>query len=251
MGGKRVTTESFISRALETHGDTYDYDKSVYISSKIQITIKCKIHGYFKQLPYNHLKGKGCSKCALDAASKRYIYTLDQVLSKFREIHGDRYDYSLVEYTGIKNKINIICKDHGAFYQDAGAHIVSKGCDKCARQILNYRKSDYLKMCKDKHNGLSNFYILKMKEDNGVIFYKIGITVQKLKWRYRKGEMPYDYDVLVFKSASAESVFDLELKIKKLMINDTYSPIRKFAGSRYECFINIPDEVIKMVDSLI
>lgn len=251
MGGKKVTTESFIQRAITVHSNRYEYDKCEYLGSKENLKIKCKKHGYFNQLPYNHLKGKGCMKCRLEDASLRYMYSQEEAIDKFRKAHGDRYDYSLVEYTGAKKKVTIICRIHGEFKQEANAHTVGKGCDICARQTLNYRKTDYVNMCNEKHNGKSNFYILKIKEENGIEFYKIGITVQSLNHRYRSKDMPYKYEVIRFINANAESVFNLELSIKKKLLKKTYKPKVKFAGSRYECFSHIPDEIYKMIDSLV
>ncbi|AFU62275.1 endonuclease [Acinetobacter phage phiAC-1] len=251
MGNKLVTTESFIKRAINTHGNKYEYDKTIYSGSKNLLIIKCKKHGYFGQLPHNHLKGKGCVKCRIEKSAEKYMYSQDKVIDKFKSVHGDRYDYSLVNYTGCKNKVTIICKIHGEFSQDAAAHTAGKGCDLCARQTLNYRKSDYIDLCKNKHNGKSNFYVLRMREDDGTIFYKIGITVQKLKYRYRSKDMPYDYEVVTLINADAESVFNTELEIKRIMLNSTYSPEKKFAGSRYECFSHIPDKVYEMIDSLV
>lgn len=251
MGGKRVTTESFTERAIKVHGEKYNYDKCIYYSAKENLIITCRKHGDFNQLPFNHLKGKGCMKCRLEKASKKYMFSQEEVISRFKEIHGNRYDYSIVEYNGSKNKIKIICNIHGEFEQYADAHAVGKGCDLCARQTLNYRKSDYIDLCKNKHNGKSNFYVLKMREDDGTVFYKIGITVQKLKYRYRSKDMPYDYEVVRLINADAEHVFDTELKIKSLMLNEIYTPVNKFAGSRYECFSHIPDEIYKVIDFLV
>lgn len=251
MGGKRVTTESFIERAFYTHGNRYLYDLTKYNGAKDKLIITCRTHGNFEQLPYNHLKGKGCMKCRLEDSSKKYMHSQDKVISKFKEKHGDFYDYSMVEYSGAKNKIKIICPNHGVFEQEANAHTVGKGCDQCARQTLNYRKSDYVKKCQDKYDGKSNFYVLKMQDINGMSFYKIGITVQKLKSRYRSKDMPYKYDVVRFVHADAEKVFNLELEIKKMMLDKTYTPVNDFAGSRYECFTHIPDKIFEMIDSLV
>ena len=54
----------FIERALETHGERYDYHKVKYIGAHDNVTIVCKIHGDFEQTPTNHRKGSGCQKCA-------------------------------------------------------------------------------------------------------------------------------------------------------------------------------------------
>jgi hypothetical protein len=43
-------------------------------------------------------------------------------ISKAIKIHGDRYDYSNVNYINAKTKINIICKIHGEFEQTPSNH---------------------------------------------------------------------------------------------------------------------------------
>ena len=49
--------------------------------------------------------------------------------------HGNKYDYSLVEYVAAKKKVKIICKIHGAFEQTADGHLNTLGCGKCSRKI--------------------------------------------------------------------------------------------------------------------
>lgn len=58
-------------------------------------------------------------------------YTTDQYIVRAREVHGDKYDYSSVEYTHNKNKVTIICPEHGIFTQMARAHLKGQGCRKC------------------------------------------------------------------------------------------------------------------------
>ena len=66
--------------------------------------------------------------------------TNDEFIAKAKLIHGDKYEYSLTQYIGNKNKVSIICPCHGEFKQRAGVHIgkQKQGCMKCAgekRQI--------------------------------------------------------------------------------------------------------------------
>ena len=58
-----LTTEEFIERAKEIHGDKYDYSKTEYVDNKTKICIICPIHGEFWQIPLNHLQNKGCPYC--------------------------------------------------------------------------------------------------------------------------------------------------------------------------------------------
>jgi len=43
--------------------------------------------------------------------------TTDEFIKKAREVHGDRYDYSKVEYVNSTSKIRIVCHKHGATNQ--------------------------------------------------------------------------------------------------------------------------------------
>jgi len=66
-GGRvKDNIDSFIEKARDKHGDKYDYSKVVYTESKEMIEILCPTHGTFKQIAHNHLKGHGCTKCAID-----------------------------------------------------------------------------------------------------------------------------------------------------------------------------------------
>ena len=57
--------------------------------------------------------------------------TTEEFIKKARAVHGDKYDYSKVEYVGNKAKVCIICKEHGEFWQQASNHLKGAGCPKC------------------------------------------------------------------------------------------------------------------------
>ncbi len=59
----RSNTNEFISKAINKHGDKYDYSKVNYINANTKINIICKEHGEFTQTPGSHLVGRGCMKC--------------------------------------------------------------------------------------------------------------------------------------------------------------------------------------------
>ena len=95
----------FNASAFETlndnYNDKYEYILDGKITNTTKIKIKCKTHGIFEQTPKNHLKGQICPKC-----SKGYKYGQDEFIKKCVSIHGDRFDYSKVDYK--INAINII-----------------------------------------------------------------------------------------------------------------------------------------------
>ena len=122
------TKEEFIKRAIEIHGDKYNYCKVDYINTQTKVIINCRLHGDFKQTPGSHLSGHCCIKC-----SKNYSYTTEEFIQKLKEIHGNKYNYSNVEYKTAKDKIKIICDIHGDFFQTASCHLYGSGCELCAR----------------------------------------------------------------------------------------------------------------------
>lgn len=62
---KTSNGEDFIAKAMEVHGDVYDYTKIDYVSAKNIVRMTCKKHGEFQQIPNNHLSGKGCPSCGV------------------------------------------------------------------------------------------------------------------------------------------------------------------------------------------
>jgi hypothetical protein len=57
--------------------------------------------------------------------------TTEQFIIKAKAIHGDKYEYSLVDYQGSTKKIIIICAFHGQFSQEANSHLQGHGCRIC------------------------------------------------------------------------------------------------------------------------
>lgn len=60
---KLSSTAEFIQKSISIHKNIYSYYNTIYVDSRIPVSIYCKKHGEFKQIPTNHLSGKGCPKC--------------------------------------------------------------------------------------------------------------------------------------------------------------------------------------------
>ena len=118
--------EEFIRRAIESHGDRYDYSKVEYKNEHTKVCIICPKHGEFWVKPHKHILGKqGCPKCA-----NKHVTTVE-FIEKARKVHGDKYDYSKVTYINNRTKIIIICPEHGEFEQTPDKHLQGRGCSKC------------------------------------------------------------------------------------------------------------------------
>lgn len=139
-GKKKHTLESFVEKAKQTHGDKYGYSKVEYVNNKTKVCITCKKHGDFWQKPKEHLKGNGCQNCAIEENALKRRMPLEEFIKKARTIHGNKYDYSKVNYINSLTNICIIChekdeegKEHGEFWQTPSNHLLGKGCSKCSK----------------------------------------------------------------------------------------------------------------------
>lgn len=144
--GKRKTKEEFIKECNVIHNNKYDYSKVEYINNKTKVCIICPIHGEFYQFPQDHTKGRGCSKC-----NGGVSHTNEEWFGKFRQVHGDKYTYNIVNKKLSSNaKIEIICPTHGIFKQSCMNHSLGQGCPKCANENNGIKR----------RNSLENFISL-------------------------------------------------------------------------------------------
>lgn len=136
-----MTTNQFISKARLKHGMRYDYSLVEYTKAVNKVKIICNDHGEFEQVAYAHVYGQGCLTCSgkLHLNSKQYA-------KKATKIHGDKYDYSKINYTDSLTKISIICAIHGEFNQIPSSHLQGIGCPKCKGNI---QKQAYINLVSD------------------------------------------------------------------------------------------------------
>lgn len=154
---RKLTTEEFIEKAKEVHGNTYDYIKTIYINSDSKVVICCKEHGEFEQKAANHLQGKGCIKCGITKSALAKVKTQIQFIEEVSRIHNNKYLYQDTKYTGIENKIIIICPVHGKFEIRAQNHMQGHGCQMCRNDTviskLRTKEKDVLLRFIEVHNN--------------------------------------------------------------------------------------------------
>ena len=127
----KATQQDFIMKSKLIFGDdALDYSQCEYKNSVTKIILICnKGHGPFEVFPGNHINKKiGCSMC-----DKR-VTTTEHFKIKSREIHGLKYNYDKVVFTGAKDYVTINCPidGHGDFMQRADNHYSAQnGCPEC------------------------------------------------------------------------------------------------------------------------
>lgn len=133
--GVKFTQADFLESAYEKWGNAYDYSKVVYKHALQKIIIICPDHGEFLKTPAKHVNtGQGCPKCSKKIRLERVKTGTEQFIIRSKEKHGDKYDYSKVEY-GISGKdpVTIICPYHGEFLQTPKDHLRGCECKVCGR----------------------------------------------------------------------------------------------------------------------
>lgn len=125
------TTEEWVNMAQKV-APQFDYSKVIYKDKNTNVTIICKEHGEFTVNPKYFLwTSAECPKCK---ELRRKEKQRERFIEKARKIHGDKYDYSNVEYKTSFDKVCIICPKHGEFLQSMGNHLSGSICPKCANE---------------------------------------------------------------------------------------------------------------------
>jgi hypothetical protein len=119
--------EKFISKALKRHGYKYDYSEVEYINSIEKVKIICKEHGVFFVRPDAHVRKVGCPSCNGGVKYNNEIF-----INLAIEKHGNKFDYSKVNYINSSKKIEVICKYHGSFNILPSNHLLGQSCSSCA-----------------------------------------------------------------------------------------------------------------------
>lgn len=157
------STETFIQKSLDLHGDLYDYSDSIYVKSKEPVFIKCKIHGVFEQTPNNHLNGKGCYKCSYK------VPTTNSFIEKSKNIHKDFYLYNNTVYKSARSYVIITCPIHGDFKQAARDHLAGSGCSLCVSDRMRYDIDTFINKAMGVHGQYSYDNSIYISSDTKLI----------------------------------------------------------------------------------
>ena len=180
---KRITTEDFVMRAKQVHGNKYDYSKVEYTDCQTKVCIICPEHGEFWQTPSRHINQKcGCPRCANNVG-----YTTEEFIKRAKKIHGDKYDYSKVNYINRNTKVCIIDKEIGEFWQTPSSHLGGHG-PSSGRGKRVWEKRDkitteeFVKRAESVHGKKYNYKLVEYKSMNEkvkIICNKCGNVFEK------------------------------------------------------------------------
>lgn len=167
---KRRTTKEFIKESIDVHGSFYDYSLVVFKNTSTKVKIICPIHGMFEQVAYSHLIGCKCKKCSCVAQHIKQRHSITGFIQKAKEVHGDKYNYSLVNYENNSTKIKINCTHHGTFLQTPHSHLSGSGCPKCGSILAGEKckllQEEFIKRSNDAHKNIYDYSLVEYVKNN-------------------------------------------------------------------------------------
>jgi hypothetical protein len=222
------TTEGFKSKLLNKHNNKLDFNVvGDYVNSHTPIVLE-KDGILYEMMPSTLLKG---AKPSLISCTEKEKF----IVSKFKEIHKERYLYDKVKYKSYRDLVTVTCKTHGDFNQKVYIHIDGSGCPICAQENRQGWNATSWGLSASNSSNFKNFtlYIVEFY-NHRERFLKIGITYKDIKSRLET--IPYRYkELFSLTSERPEQIMTLEGKLHKHYNKYKYKPTTSFAGM-HECF---------------
>ncbi len=150
---------NFINKASLIHKNKYNYSKIIYKNTRSKIEIICYNHDSFWKTANEHLRGVGCQKCSQENRS----LTLGKFIEKSNLIHKNKYDYKFTKYSKNTCIVDIICKNHGIFKQQASHHLNGSGCALCAHDARRSSTYDFIEKAKVIHKEQYDYSLVNYK----------------------------------------------------------------------------------------
>ena len=131
-----ISDKEWLQRFEEQHSVQYDYSRCDFQGGNTPVEIICKKHGSFHAVPGIHGRAASRGRCP----DCRQLDSSVRFLERAQTAHGNRYVYSLVDFQTVRDKVEIICKEHGPFWQTPHNHGNGHGCRKCVGRGLPQRR---------------------------------------------------------------------------------------------------------------
>ncbi len=123
---------------LKRFGAQFDFSLAKFINTSSTLKVLCKKHNkVFYNTAYHIARGAGCPDCKKEKISKQKAIGCEKFIDRAQEIHGNKYDYSLVSYKNLTEKVRIICKKHGVFEQKPREHLAGSDCQLCSSSSIS------------------------------------------------------------------------------------------------------------------
>lgn len=130
--------QKFLDQVNEKFQSRFDYSQSNYVNAHTPISITCPDHGPFEMIPWVHSASTtGCPSCSQQKFTNSRRFDKQAYIRRCEAMHGNKFNYDLIEYNNMKSILNIQCPIHGQFQIRAWLHLKSKhGCTACGHEAI-------------------------------------------------------------------------------------------------------------------
>lgn len=188
---QRHSTDDFIKKAKDKHGDQYDYSKVDYCGSHTPVTITCPMHGDFVMKPCTHINpGRGCRMCGIEKSRMANLgvkkitdwsMRTETFKNKF-DASGPKYQIKNIDkYVCSIEPLTFVCPEHGDFDILPVNVLRGFGCRTCS----TFRSSveEVVSLWLTNFEVIHNQKILAGRElDLYLPIEQVGIEVNGLYW---------------------------------------------------------------------
>lgn len=146
----KKTNEQYLEDLESVYGDKLQYHLVLYKGAKELVTVICNTCSQeFSQEASYLLTGNGCPHCNTKEKINKLSSNTQEFIDKAKKVHGDKFDYSLVNYVRANRNVDIICPKGHIFPQTPNNHLAGKGCRFCKYELSVSSKEqelvDYIK----------------------------------------------------------------------------------------------------------
>lgn len=225
---KRSNLKDIINKANQVHNNKYDYSLLKYLGMMKRGIIICPKHGEFKQIINDHINSKaGCPEC-----SNCKKLNTKEFIKRAIKTHGNKYDYSKVNYINSQKKVIIICKKHGRFLQCYADHVFRKaGCPKCWGTISK-EEIQFLEFLKN--NNKSYLEIISQTDKKYQKYVKI--IREKIKRKLRPDIILIKDDEIIILEYSGDYWHGKEKCDFNLKINISMAELKKISVEKSDLY---------------
>lgn len=249
---KRDTARStFVGDCNRIHNNKYGYSEVNYVTAHTKVAIHCPHHGTFEMQPYNHRQGQGCPECGLARRSILRTSNTSSFVARSRAAHGMKYVYDYVDYVKTKEKVQIVCREHGPFFQRPEQHLRGEGCPTCGQASWFAEQGGYTERMFSANPDMKSqsglLYLIRFTDDNES-FVKIGITKRTLTERFHWGYGAYQMETVRALNMPLYNAWKKEQQIITRFYTHRHIPSNTIGGWT-ECFdVVVVDDIIRVMN---
>lgn len=218
------------SRIISVHGHKFGLDELEYTGAGDKVKIWCNTHqGYFYTEVYSLYDGHGCGICYFNSK----VFNTDQFITKASYVHGNKYNYSEVQYLTTNTPVSIFCNNCKSYFmQTPHQHLSGSNCQVCSGRLYKF------------------LYFLKSLDNPDL--YKIGVSnnpIQRIKTVSR--ELNQSWETLGIFHFDGNSAYKPEQEVHFVLATYKYRGGLVPKGDGYTEVFRLPKLVAKEVFKII